>query len=98
MIELVATSTGRRPDVIVGKPHQPIVEAMVAKTGLPIEAHCMIGDRLYTDIALGKWGITTALVLSGETNIDDVPLSAYQPDFVLQDIVEMAALLRAAYA
>ena len=98
MIELVATSTGRRPDVIVGKPHQPIVEAMVAKTGLPIEAHCMIGDRLYTDIALGKWGITTALVLSGETSADDVPSSAYQPDYVLADIAEMAALLRAAYA
>lgn len=96
MIELVAASTGRRPDVIVGKPNAPIVEALAEKTGFPIEAHCMVGDRLYTDIALGRWGITTALVLSGETKIDDLKGSQFQPDFLLEDIAAMAALLRCA--
>lgn len=96
MIEMMATSTGRRPDVIVGKPNAPIVNALADKTGLPLEAHCMVGDRLYTDIALGKWGITTALVLSGETKHDDLLDSPFKPDFVVSDIAEMAALLRAA--
>lgn len=96
MIELVATSTGRRPDVIIGKPYQPIVDALVQKTGFPIEAHCMIGDRLYTDIALGKWGITTALVLSGETKSTDLAGSEFQPDFVVENIAAMTALLRRA--
>jgi 4-nitrophenyl phosphatase len=96
MIELVAASTGRRPDVIVGKPHAPIVEALAEKTGFPIEAHCMVGDRLYTDIALGRWGITTALVLSGETKIDDLEGSEFQPDYLVEDIAAMAALLRRA--
>ncbi len=94
MIELVASSTGRRPDVIVGKPNEPIVTALAEKTGFPVEMHCMIGDRLYTDIALGKWGITTALVLSGETKAEDLTDSAFQPDFVVQNIAEMAALLK----
>jgi 4-nitrophenyl phosphatase/NagD protein len=94
MIELVATSTGRRPDVIVGKPYAPIVNALVDKTGFPIDAHCMVGDRLYTDIALGKWGITTALVLSGETKAEDLDTSEYKPDFVVRNIAEMAELLR----
>ncbi len=94
MIELVAASTGRRPDAIVGKPYAPIVEALLDKTGLPIAAHCMIGDRLYTDIALGRWGITTALVLSGETQAADLPGSEFQPDFVVEDIAAMDALLR----
>jgi 4-nitrophenyl phosphatase len=94
MIELVAASTGRRPDVIVGKPNEPIVTALAEKTGFPVEAHCMVGDRLYTDIALGKWGITTALVLSGETKAEDLAESEFQPDFVVHDIAEMTALLR----
>lgn len=96
MIELVATSTGHRPDVIIGKPYQPIVDALAAKTGYPVEAHCMVGDRLYTDIALGRWGITTALVLSGETKSADLAGSEFVPDIVVQDIAEMAALLRSA--
>jgi len=94
MIELVAASTGRRPDVIVGKPNAPIVEALAQKTGFPVEAHCMIGDRLYTDIALGKWGITTALVLSGETKREDLATSEFVPDVVVEDIREMTALMR----
>ncbi len=96
MIELIAASTGRRPDVIVGKPNEPIVTALAEKTGFPVEAHCMVGDRLYTDIALGKWGITTALVLSGETKAEDLTGSEFKPDFVLRDIVEMTALLKRA--
>jgi len=94
VIECVAASTGRRPDVIVGKPYEPIVTALADKTGFPVAAHGMIGDRLYTDIALGKWGITTALVLSGETKADDLAESEFQPDIVVADIAEMAALYR----
>lgn len=92
MIECVAASTGRQPDVIIGKPHEPIVTALVDKTGFQIQAHGMIGDRLYTDIALGKWGITTALVLSGETKAEDLAESEFQPDVVVADIAEMTAL------
>lgn len=98
MIELVAASTGRRPDVIVGKPYAPIVEALAEKTGFPVEGHCMVGDRLYTDIALGRWGITTALVLSGETQLEDLQESEFQPDFLVENIAAMAALLRQALA
>lgn len=96
-IAFVATSTGRKPDVIVGKPHAPIVHALAEKTGLPIESHCMIGDRLYTDIALGQWGMMTALVLSGETKESDLAGSEFQPDLVVGNIAEMLALLTQAY-
>lgn len=96
MIELIAASTGRRPDVIVGKPYAPIVEALADKTGFHVDQHCMIGDRLYTDIALGQWGITTVLVLSGETKAEDLPGSEYEPDVVVQDIAAMTDLFRKA--
>ena len=61
MIALVEASTGRGPDVIVGKPYPPVVEALVEKTGFPAEEICMVGDRLYTDIALGRAGFMTVL-------------------------------------
>lgn len=86
MIALVAASTGKQPDVIIGKPFAPIVEAVVEKLRIPIDALCMVGDRLYTDVALGKTGITTVLVLSGETTRADLDGSPFQPDFVLHDL------------
>ncbi len=90
MIAFVEASTGRRPDIIVGKPHPPIVEALVEKTGQPAEALCMVGDRLYTDIALGTAGMTTALVLSGETSREDLLTASYRPDFVFDDLGALA--------
>ncbi|MBN1221056.1 MAG: HAD-IIA family hydrolase [Anaerolineae bacterium] len=94
MIAFVEASTGRRPDVVVGKPNQPIIDALVEKTGIPIAQICMVGDRLYTDIALGVTGITTVLVLSGEASRQDLPTAPHQPDFVMADLAELEKLLR----
>lgn len=94
MMALIATSTGKQPDVIIGKPYPPIVEALVEKLALPVESLCMVGDRLYTDIALGQTGLQTVLVLSGETHPEDLPTSPFQPDFVMQNLAELVAELR----
>jgi 4-nitrophenyl phosphatase len=94
MIAFVKASTGRTPDVIIGKPHPPIVEALVKKTRTPASAMAMVGDRLYTDVALGSLGVTTILVLSGETRADDLPGSPYRPDLIVENLAQLAALLR----
>jgi 4-nitrophenyl phosphatase len=94
MIAFVETSTSRRPDIIVGKPHRPMVEALEFKTCLPAEAMCMVGDRLYTDIALGKHGLTTVIVLCGEARQEDLQDSEFLPDFVVENLGELAALLQ----
>jgi len=93
MMALVEASTGRRPDVIIGKPYAPLVEAVTAKTGVPAGQLAMTGDRLYTDIALGEAGITTILVLSGETKRGDLAASPHKPDFVFRDLAELHAAL-----
>jgi len=93
MIEMVASSTGRRPDLIVGKPYQPIIEAILEKTGLEPAQIAMVGDRLYTDIALGKAGIQTILVLSGETRAEDIPAAPVKPDYILEDVGKLYDLL-----
>ena len=54
-------------------------------TGFLNEETTIMGDRLYTDIALGKrFGVTAVLVLSGETHLDDVEKAELsdKPDFI----------------
>jgi HAD superfamily hydrolase (TIGR01457 family) len=68
MIAFIAASTGRQPDMVIGKPNRMMVDAAAEHVGIPVHEMCMIGDRLYTDIALGaEAGIPTILVLSGES-------------------------------
>jgi len=92
-IAMVESSTGRRPDVIIGKPNSHIIESVLQKTGYNINEIAMIGDRLYTDIALGKAGILTILLLSGETSRADLAESKYQPDFIFENLQEMLEVL-----
>lgn len=93
MIAFVEASTGRRP-LVIGKPNPPIVEAVAARTGIPLQQTAMVGDRLYTDIAMGaNSGITSILVLSGETSREDLAESDIRPDYVFEDIGALARAL-----
>ncbi len=93
MIAFVAASTGCNP-LIVGKPNPPTLEAVTAKFSVPLEHICMVGDRLYTDIALGTFGVNTVLVLSGEATLTDLPDAPHKPDLVVQNLAELAELLQ----
>ena len=86
---MIEVSTGRKADVIIGKPYRHIVDAVVEKTGYTLDEIAMIGDRLYTDIALGKAGIRTILVLSGETKAEDVENSEFEADIVVKDLKDL---------
>jgi HAD superfamily hydrolase (TIGR01457 family) len=91
MIAFVKAATGRQPDLVVGKPNRLIVDAAALKMDLQVDQLAMIGDRLYTDIALGlSSGIVTILVLSGETKLDDLKDSPFQPDYTFQNLAGVA--------
>jgi 4-nitrophenyl phosphatase len=91
MIAFVKAATGRQPDLVVGKPNRLIVDAAAVKMNLQVNQMAMIGDRLYTDIALGQAsGITTILVLSGETKFEDLKDSPFQPDYTFQNLAGVA--------
>lgn len=95
MIELIAASTGVRP-LVIGKPQREIVETVLAKKNCPPAATAIVGDRLYTDIATGKnAGITSILVLSGETKAADLGGASVAPDFVFADLGTLALALAA---
>lgn len=87
---LIQTSTGRIPDVILGKPNPGIVQELAKGWGLDVSEILMVGDRLYTDIALGKTaGVKTCLVLSGETKSEDLLDTIYQPDLVCENLADL---------
>ncbi len=91
MIAFVRAATGREPDLVVGKPNRLIVDAAALKMHLPVDQLAMIGDRLYTDIALGQSsGIATVLVLSGETKAEDLENSPHKPDYIFQNLAGVA--------
>ena len=95
MIAFVHASTGREPDLVVGKPNRMIVDTVAGKLGLKIEEMAMVGDRLYTDIALGQTsGITTCLVLSGETHLEDLKDSPHQPAYCFENLGAIADWLQ----
>jgi 4-nitrophenyl phosphatase len=89
----VVAATGVKP-VVVGKPAEHMIEAFCAKYGKKRNTLAMVGDRLYTDIALGiNAGIMSVLVLSGETTTDDLKTATYQPDLILSNLGAIADLL-----
>lgn len=93
MIAFVAAATGRQPDVIIGKPNKPILDAVMIKTGVSLAQIAMVGDRLYTDIAMSKAGIFTILVLSGETSMKDAKTSYYHANLIVKDLADLLSKL-----
>ena len=98
LIACVAASTGRQPDLVIGKPNRLMAEAAATHVGRRLNQLAMIGDRLYTDIALGvAAGILSILVLSGESQIEDVSLSPHQPDYIFSHLGALAEHLESVY-
>lgn len=93
-IAYVKASTGREPDLIIGKPYRGIVEETLHVTGLKKEDMAMVGDRLYTDVATGvNFGITSILVMSGETTQAMAAASDIRPDLTFGCLADMIPYL-----
>ena len=96
VIELIFACCGRRPDVICGKPEEQILIAAEHKTGVSREHLLMVGDRLMTDIAIGRWGVKTCLVLSGEAREEDIPAAPVKPTYVFPTLYELGLAIEKA--
>jgi HAD superfamily hydrolase (TIGR01450 family) len=87
--EMLTHATGKKP-LYMGKPHAEIVNYIKAKTGVISRDVVMIGDRLYTDMAMAiKRGMTSVLVLSGEATKDTLSKFPHKVDYVFDDIAAM---------
>jgi len=94
MIAAIEAVTLKKVEVIVGKPSPLIIEAALEVMELKSGDCILIGDRLETDIAMGKAsGITTGVVLTGVTEEKTLKESSIHPDFVFQSIADVENLL-----
>ena len=60
------------------------------KTCYTREQTAVIGDRIYTDIKSGiNAGVTTVLVMSGETTYEILNQSRDKPDYVMESAKEI---------
>ncbi len=97
MIAAIEAVTEKKVEAIVGKPSPIMIQAVLDVLGLRPEDCILIGDRLETDIKMGKdSGIATGIVLTGVT--DEEMLRAIkhtpgQPDFVFQSIADVEDVL-----
>ncbi len=95
IVAAVAAATGKEP-ISMGKPGLALAEALAAVTGVPAAQTLLVGDRLDTDIAMGRAaGMATALVLTGVTREEDLQRveAAKSPQYTLADLTGLAGLL-----
>ena len=89
MARLIEASTGRFPEFF-GKPSKYTLDYIIKETGCKPEEIAIVGDRLYTDIAVADGSeVTSILVLSGESSREDVEKSDIKPDYIVKDLSEI---------
>src|SRR4051812_42174575 len=68
LIAALQTATGRAPAAVLGKPDPAMIRGLLHRHPLQPQNVAMVGDRLYTDIAMARRaGALGVLVLTGET-------------------------------
>ncbi len=93
VIAFLNAATNRNP-LIIGKPNSGMVTLAAARLNLQPSDMAAVGDRLYTDMKMGHdHGMTTILVLSGETKQADVDAATEKPDFVFRGLDELFTAL-----
>jgi HAD superfamily hydrolase (TIGR01450 family) len=91
---MLTSATGREPEMVLGKPHPMMLQAVMRRHGLKANEIGVVGDRLYTDIAMARSaGAMGILVLSGETTAQQARAANPGPDLIVENVGELAPLL-----
>ena len=92
--QLIETATGRSP-LFLGKPDRKIIDVVSKRFNTPLEQMVCVGDRLYTDIAVGiNAGITTVCVFTGEAKPSDIINSPYKPTYTFETIRNLYEVIK----
>ncbi|MGH7145895.1 MAG: HAD-IIA family hydrolase [Planctomycetota bacterium] len=99
----ITAATGVAPRTF-GKPDPAVLREVARTAQVPMAALAMVGDRLYTDIAMARAaGALAVLVLSGETTRAQAGAAAaggrknpQRPDLTVVDIAALGGMLAAA--
>ena len=91
--KLIEASTGVAAEFF-GKPSSHTANYILDRTGYSKDQIAIVGDRLYTDIALGvNNGIKSFLVMSGEAKEEDLKTSEFKPDYIFKNLEELGKAL-----
>lgn len=91
---LLTAASGKTP-FYIGKPNRSMIDILSERTGIENSKIVCVGDRLYTDIAVGvNAGALSALVLSGETTEAMLVDSEIKPDYVFASVRELGESLK----
>ncbi len=89
----IEAATGRKPDKVMGKPDPTMLDGIRDRNGLRPDEIAMVGDRIYTDIEMGRRaGAVSVLVLSGETTLETA-LEVGTADFICRDLEELGNMI-----
>ncbi|MEO6244783.1 MAG: HAD-IIA family hydrolase [Opitutaceae bacterium] len=87
-------AAGRAPDRVFGKPDPTMLTGIMARHNLAPDQIAMVGDRIYTDIAMAhRAGALGVLVLSGEATAADAATAQPPIELVLPSLAELGAVL-----
>jgi arabinose operon protein AraL len=92
MIGAIESATGKKTEVVIGKPSCFMIEAALEQLQLKAEQCMVIGDSLESDIAMGKLhGMKTSLVLTGNTSRNQLEgiVNRHKPDYVIDSIYDI---------
>ncbi len=91
--DMIYNATKKRP-LFIGKPSPMMPQIAMEMTGFSKEETVVIGDRIYTDVKSGlNAGVTSILVMSGETTVDILNASDDKPHLVLDNAGELMGML-----
>lgn len=92
---LLQHATGRAPDVVLGKPSPRMVHGALRGRDVPMAQVAVVGDRLYTDMAMARSsGALAILVLSGETTREMADAHPGAADLVVASTEHLGRMLR----
>jgi HAD superfamily hydrolase (TIGR01450 family) len=86
VVAAIEACTGVTCERTFGKPSAQMLDVIMDDLGAPLASAIMIGDRLMTDVAMGRRaGMDAALVLTGDSKIADIETvpEADRPTWVL---------------
>ncbi|CAL8084493.1 unnamed protein product [Calicophoron daubneyi] len=103
IVAAVKFAAGCKP-IVLGKPHQPVMDVLRRRHSLDPARTIMVGDRLDTDIVFGnRFGLHSACVLTGVTTqslLDEVKADPkrvrLRPEMEFRSVAEILEELKAA--
>ncbi|RLE89006.1 MAG: haloacid dehalogenase [Thermoprotei archaeon] len=90
IVAAVEVASGRRPDIVIGKPEPYLFKLILRDNPTPKEEILVVGDRIETDILGARnFGVDSLLVLTGVTKREHLKELDIRPTYVVNTLIEI---------